>query len=124
MPKILLIDDDEQIRSALKLVLISSGYEVIEASNGSGVESIYQHHQPDLIITDLLMPEKEGLEVIMELRRINDQVKIIAMSGGGQWGLHSTLVAAEKLGAQQILTKPFTRERFLQAVRSVIEMTE
>lgn len=120
MPKILLIDDDDQLRAALKLVLTVSGYEVSEACNGNQIISIYQQLQPDLVITDLLMPEKEGLEVIMELRRRNKQVKIIAISGGGQWGMFNSLAAAEKLGAVETLAKPFTTEQFLQAVRAVI----
>lgn len=120
MPKILLIDDDEQLRTVLKLVLTSSGYEVSEACNGNEASKIYQQQRPDLVITDLLMPDKEGLEVIMELRRRDDEVKIIAISGGGRGSAVNYLDVAGKLGAQQTLAKPFTMEKLLRTVREVM----
>jgi DNA-binding response OmpR family regulator len=120
MPKILLIDDDDQLRTMLKLVLTSSGYEVSEACNGNEASRIYQQQYPDLVITDLLMPDKEGLELIMELRRNNKDIKIIAMSGGGRGGAVNYLEAAGKLGAQQTLAKPFSRQELLRAVRAVM----
>jgi DNA-binding response OmpR family regulator len=123
MPGILLIEDDDQLRTMLKLLLTSSGYEVWEAGDGKHVGEIYQQQHPDLVITDLVMPEKEGLEVIMDLRRCDRNVRIIAMSGGGRGksSAENYLLFAQKLGAQHTLIKPFSNEEFLSAVRLVLE---
>ena len=121
MASILLVEDDDQLRTMLKLLLISSGYEVGEASNGTRVCDMYQQQRFDLVITDLVMPEIEGLEVIMELRRRDQNVRIIAMSGGGQGGPEKYLRIAQKLGAKLILSKPFGNQEFLDAVRRVLD---
>jgi len=120
MQKILLIDDDEQLRTALKLLLMRSGYEVSEACNGEEADKIYQQYSPDLVITDVLMPERDGLEVILGFRRKNRNVKILAISGGGRGAEFGCLEIAEKLGAQRSLEKPFSSEQFLETVRSII----
>lgn len=119
MPSILLVEDDDQLRAMLKLLLTSSGYEVWETCTGKEVG--YMYHHPDLVITDLLMPEKDGLEVIMELRRKDSSVKIIAMSGGGQWSPECYLLLAQKLGARITLSKPFGSEELLRTVHSALE---
>lgn len=116
-PSILLVEDDDQVRMLLKLLLTSAGYEVREARNGKGIGDLYQQQQPDLVITDLVMPEKEGLEVIMELRRRDQNLRIIAMSGGGQGNAECYLPLAQKLGAQYAMAKPFDNEEFLAIVR-------
>jgi CheY-like chemotaxis protein len=121
MPKILLVEDVEQLRTMLKLLLTSSGYEVWEAPNGRRVCDMHQQQNFDLVITDLVMPDIEGLGVIMDLRRIDPNVPIIAMSGGGQGGGEEYLRIARKLGAQRTLSKPFENEQFLEAVRLALE---
>src|ERR1700749_2894690 len=121
MPGILLIEDDDQLRTLLKRLLTSSGYEVWEARDGQGVVRMYEEHQPDLVITDIVMPEKEGLEVIMELRRRDRKVKIITISGGGQINGEAYLMVARKLGVQHTLAKPFNNADFLEAVRRALE---
>jgi DNA-binding response OmpR family regulator len=122
---ILLVEDDDQLRVMLTTLLTSTGYEVWEAPNGRGVCDLYRQHDFDLVITDLVMPEIEGLGMITELQRINHNVRIIAMSGGGQGGRQAKaeeyLLLAEKLGAQLTLTKPFDNQEFLDAVRLVLE---
>jgi CheY-like chemotaxis protein len=109
------------IRTMLKLLLTNSGYEVWETANGTRVCDMYQQQHFDLIITDLVMPDLDGLEVIMELRRRDQNVRIIAMSGVGQGRAEEYLRLAQKLGAQLTLSKPFGNQEFLKAVRLVLE---
>ena len=117
MRTVLVVDDDEQLRGVVKLILLDSGYAVLEAANGGEVSALYDQHHPDLVITDLLMPDKEGLEVIMELNRSDHHARIIAMSGGGRINAESYLLLANKLGVRRTLTKPFTPDQLLEAVR-------
>jgi two-component system response regulator (stage 0 sporulation protein F) len=122
MATILLVEDDEQLRTMLKLLLAGSGYEVWETPNGTRVCDMYQQQRFDLIITDLVMPDLEGLEMIMELRRIDQKVRIIAMSGGGGQGrAEDYLRTAHKLGAKLTLSKPFSNKEFLEAVSLALE---
>ena len=120
MTTILIIDDDRHIRSILRHMLERAGYTVMEASNGhEGVQHV-RGALPDLIITDIFMPEKEGLETIRELRRLCPESKILAISGGGRTGALDFLGVAEKLGAQRTLRKPFLRQELLEAVRELV----
>ena len=121
MVSILLVEDDDELRTLLKLLLTSSGYEVREAPNGTRACAMYQRHRFDLVITDLVMPDIDGLEVIMELLRRDKSAKIIAISGGGQDRGKEYLRIAQKLGAQLTLSKPFSNEQFLEAVSLVLE---
>lgn len=120
MASILLVEDDEQLRPMLKLVLERVGHEVQEAGNGIEALEIYRRHPTDLVVTDLVMPDKEGLEIIMELRRTYPDVKIIAMSGGGRTGVQNYLELAKKLGADHILTKPFSNQEILDGIQMVV----
>jgi CheY-like chemotaxis protein len=83
MARILLIDDDEPVRTTLRLTLEHFGHTVIEARDGTEGLALFQHANADLVITDIVMPEKDGLEVLRELRRMHPSVKIIAISGPG-----------------------------------------
>jgi len=83
MERILIIDDESQIRSMLRLMLERAGYEVVEASDGIDGIRIYRQNPTDLIITDLIMPNKDGIGMIIDLKKEFPEVKIIAMSGGG-----------------------------------------
>jgi CheY-like chemotaxis protein len=80
----LLVEDDEAVRGILARTLVAAGYEVEEAANGEVALAAYRRQASDVVITDLVMPEKNGLEMIMEMRRLDPGVKIIAMSGGGR----------------------------------------
>jgi len=121
MPKrILVIDDEESVRQIVKEMLVLEGYEVITAPNGKAGLQSFRKQPTDLIITDIFMPEMEGLETIRELHREFPQVKIIAMSGGGESGMLSFLSYAERFGAVSTLRKPFSREELLKCVAELL----
>ena len=121
MARILIIDDDDQVRKMLRLSLNAAGFDVVEAQDGKAAMKLF-HQDPlvDLVITDLIMPEKEGIETIIELRRDFPKVPIIAISGGGLIDPNDYLVLAEKLGAQITLEKPFSRKDIIDAVNELI----
>jgi CheY-like chemotaxis protein len=117
----LLIDDDKSVRAVINAALSDAGYEVLEATDGKEGLKSYQNSPTDLVITDLVMPEKEGIETIIELLREFPNVKVIAISGGNRYGADSNLSVAKRLGAQRTLTKPFKIPELIQAVRGVLE---
>src|SRR5262245_1629923 len=119
-PLILVIDDEEPVRAVLRQMLEKEGYKVEEAPDGAVGMSLLQDHPIDLVITDLFMPEKEGIETMREVRKSFPQVKIIAMSGGGRMAKLDFLPMAESFGAQRTLAKPFERKELLEAVRAVL----
>src|ERR1700686_3266414 len=104
---ILVIDDDALVRQALTQVLNSRGYEVQCAPEGRQGLRAFQQRRPDLVISDIIMPEMEGIETIMELRILSRDCPIIAMSGGGRFGKADFLSVAKHLGATVTLSKPF-----------------
>ncbi len=120
MAHILIIDDELQIRLMLRKLFESEGYTVTEASDGIGGIKRYHENPADLIITDLIMPEKEGIETIRELKKKYPDVKIIAMSGGGKGNPDGYLNLAKKLGAIQTFEKPIRKEELLKAVNNLI----
>jgi CheY-like chemotaxis protein len=122
MQNILIIDDEPQIRSMLRLVLERAGYGVTEAPDG--VEGIrrYREKPADLILTDLIMPNKDGIGMIIELKKEFPDVKIIAMSGGGLNKPDGYLQGAKKLGAAFTLSKPIDRQELLKSVRHLLKM--
>ena len=120
MARILVIDDDDQIRTALEHVLQLEGHEVISAANGREGIKVFEERGADLIITDIIMPDKEGLETIMELKTRYPDAKIVAISGGGCIEPGSYLQLAAKMGASHTLIKPFEREDLLEAVRNLL----
>ena len=121
MVRILIIDDEDQPRRMLQQVLTRAGYEVIEARNGNEGLQYFRARPTDLIITDILMPEKEGLETIIDIRREFPEVKIIAISGGGHTGNLNFLEVAKRLGAQHTLQKPFELQEMLGAVSELLQ---
>ena len=120
MTRILVIDDDQQILQTLHQVLALEGHEVVDASNGKEGLERFREHGADVVITDIVMKEKEGLETIMELRKADPGVKIIAISGGGKIDPDAYLKMAKQFGAVRALPKPFGREELLEAVRSLL----
>ncbi len=121
MTKILVIDDDDFIRGILCNALKKSNFEVIEATNGNeGVEKALSQ-TPDVVVTDILMPDKEGIETIMEIKEANQDIKIIAMSGGGAIKNMSFLDMAKKVGAQHVLSKPFKPNDLFTAINDVMD---
>lgn len=121
MKKILVIDDDELVRNMVCNSLRKSGFTVCEAQNGYEGVNKAQSEMPDLVITDILMPDKEGIETILEIRAANKNTRIIAMSGGGSTHNMAFLDMAKKVGAQQVLSKPFKPTQLLEAVATVLK---
>ena len=118
---ILLVDDDNQFRTMLSEALTGEGYEVQEASDGLQAIKLYGSQPTDIVITDLVMPVKEGLETITEIKRLFSGVKIIAISGGGRGG-RDYLKMAKAFGAQRVLAKPFSHGEILEAITQVLEV--
>lgn len=119
MPHVLVIDDDEQLRGMLRAMLDRAGYEVSVAGDGRQGLKTLETKRVDVVITDIVMPDMEGLEVIMALRRKYSDMKIIAISGGGRNDPHGYLNVATALGANSTLTKPFSREELLSALKEL-----
>lgn len=119
-PLILLVDDEEPFRSVIKQILSKAGYDVMEAANG--VEAVHRFYEKpaDMIITDIIMPEMEGLETIIELKRAHPYVKLIVMSGGGWYGTDIDFDIAKKLGART-LDKPFALQELLDVVGELLD---
>ena len=120
METILIADDDLQIRTLLSQFFTNSGYETLVAANGLEAIRHYESGQPDLVITDILMPEKDGIETIMDLKKMDPAVKIIAISGGGACSAGNYLSLAEKLGAVAVFEKPFNLKELLLHIRAAL----
>lgn len=119
MARILVIDDEDQIRALLRRVLEKQGHEVLEAEHGAIALEVAEEGPLDLVITDIMMPEKDGLEVISALRRDTPDLKILAISGGGV--LRSkALHIANLLGAYGTLQKPFAIEALISKVNEAL----
>jgi len=111
--KVLIIDDDEVIRLTLGAILKKENCRVSEAGNGNAGIKLFRQERPDFVITDILMPDKEGLETISEIRAADAAVKIIAMSGGGSRRDMGFLKLAVRAGANGTIHKPFRPEEIL-----------
>jgi DNA-binding NtrC family response regulator len=114
--KILIIDDDDQMRRMIERILRLAGHYPLLAADGARGMDIFRKEQPEIVITDIIMPEQEGLGTIMMMRRECPGAKVIAMSGGGQVGDLDVLDAANKLGADEILSKPFESTDLLELI--------
>jgi CheY-like chemotaxis protein len=121
MKRIMVVDDDDLFRAMLNKLLHNAGYSVIVAESGIEALSRQQDDPVDLIITDIIMPDKEGIEIIMELRKKYPATKIIAMSGGGRINPKQYLELAQRLGARKTFAKPFKTTEMLAAVRDLLE---
>jgi len=119
MATILIIDDEEIIRVLLRSALEEAGYEVTEAANGREGLELYRHRPMDLVITDIVMPEMNGLDMLLELTREFLHTKVIAISGAE--GEKNVLDVAKLLGARQTFQKPFSMPHLLGAVRYELE---
>lgn len=130
MPSILIIDDEEDVRDALQMVLERAGHQVRVASNGNEGMQLQREEPADLVITDIIMPEKDGVRTIKEMRQEFPGSRIIAISGGGgvepvayKPGAITTtayLAAAKEVGADRVFTKPFDREDLIRAVTELL----
>ena len=119
--RVLIIDDDEQIRVLLRQMMEWAGYEVLVAENGRIAMQLHQRQPADLVITDLIMPEQEGLETISKLKKNNKNIKIIAISGGGRIGPEAYLPAARELGADRVFSKPFDVQEIVETVKELLQ---
>lgn len=120
MQKILIIEDDHHILLMMKKMLDNKDFEITLASNGKEGLEIFKKNTFDLVITDIIMPEKEGLETIREMKRARSHLKIIAMSGGGKISADNYLETAKIFGASKLLEKPFTRQQLVTAVEEIM----
>jgi DNA-binding response OmpR family regulator len=120
MQRILLVDDDTALRKLLRLNLTKMGYAVAEASNGKEALAMQLNDPAELVLTDLIMPEKEGLETIPELRKKYPDVKIIAMSGGGRGSAADYLKIAKMMGADRVMTKPFSYQELSDTIAQIM----
>ena len=120
MARILLIDDEAAVREVTRAMLERLGHAVVEAVDGSAGIQTLRGSGFDLVVTDLVMPGKEGLETIQEIRRDFPDVPVIAVSAGGYIGPHAYLAVARRFGAAASLTKPFTEEDLAGALKQVL----
>lgn len=120
MARILVIDDEDRIRGMLRKALEMEGHEVLEASQGDEALRLHRATPAELVITDIIMPQKDGVEVIMALRREAPGLKVIAMSGGGRFVRWEALQIAELLGAFATLRKPFELDVMIETVKRAL----
>jgi len=120
MGNLLVIDDEAQARRMLRIFLERLGHEVLDAEDGDAGLAIVRDNQVDLIITDIVMPNKEGLETITEIRRLQENVKIIAISGGGRFGNTDYLEIAERFGADKTFHKPLDLDNLEAAINELL----
>lgn len=119
MPSVLVVDDEDQIRQLIRETLEQAGYEVQEASDGKQGLERYRAKPADLVIMDILMPDQDGLESIMTLRREFPAARVIAITGGSDMiGILNFLDVAKMLGARRTLQKPFDMQTLLDAAHS------
>ena len=120
MKRILVIDDDVQVRQMLRQMLEREGYEVVDAPDGKEGIRLYRDEPADLIITDIIMPEKEGIGTIFELRRDFPDVKIIAISGGGRFVNKNDCLELCRTKGIPAFSKPFDRKELLEAIQKLL----
>ena len=120
MACILIVEDDRDLREMLRTTLIKRKYIVSEASNGKEALLRFKPSMTDLVITDLIMPDEDGLKVIMKIREIKPGIKIIAISGGGKAGPGNYLDLAKALGADEIFSKPFSINDLIKKIEILL----
>jgi DNA-binding response OmpR family regulator len=121
MARILVVDDSAVVRRVIREALEFEGHDVLVAEDGGEALDLFRGDPTDLVITDIVMPEKEGIETILELRELNSGVKILAMSGGGLFSPEVHLTPARMLGADETLSKPFTARELIETVERLLE---
>lgn len=119
-PKILLVDDDEVLRAVVKEALVSGGYDVESVADGPTALAAYIRTRPHLVLTDILMPGCDGLELIRKMRLHDPEARIIAMTGGGTADSSLYLTTAAEFGAFHVLQKPFSTKTLLTVIGDVV----
>lgn len=120
MKRILFVDDDREFRATQEEALKRANYEAVSVSNGKEALAMLEVADFDLLITDIIMPEMEGIELIREITKTRPALKVIAISGGGRGNPGDYLMIAQKLGVSEVLAKPYSREDLLSAVRNTL----
>jgi DNA-binding response OmpR family regulator len=120
MARILVIDDEASIGIMIKRMLEKAGHEVEVATNGNEGLKLVSIFKPNLLITDIVMPEKEGLEIIFDLRKRDPKLKIIAISGGGRFQYEGYLTSAKHLGANKVYQKPLDLKEFMKGISEML----
>ena len=120
MARILVIDDDDDVRAVLREILEPLGHDVLEAADGDAGIRLCREEPVDLVTTNIVMPEKDGLETIKELRHGFPDVRIVAISGYDKGDRLGYLSLAEEYGAQRTFTKPFRREDIVEAIQDLL----
>ena len=118
--KILLADDSITIQKVIELTFSDEDFDVVTVGNGRLALEKLADVRPDIVLCDIIMPEKDGIETIMDMKRLNPALRVIAISGGGRSEPEDYLHSARLLGADQTVKKPFTNEDILRAVRSLL----
>jgi CheY-like chemotaxis protein len=121
MPGILIVEDEKEVREMLRISLARRRYTILEAENGRDAIAHFKPSVTDLVITDLIMPEEDGLKVIMKLREVKPSIKIIAISGGGKAGPGSYLNLAKALGADAAYSKPFSLNDLMAKIDELLD---
>jgi DNA-binding response OmpR family regulator len=121
MPGVLIVEDDKELREMLKLSLSRRNFTVFEADNGKSAIAHFKPTITDLVVTDLIMPEEDGLKVVIKLRELKPTIKIIAISGGGKVGPVSYLNLAKALGADAIYSKPFSISDLITKIEQLLD---
>jgi DNA-binding response OmpR family regulator len=121
MTRILVIDDDEIVREAIGQVLEEAGYDVAYATDGRRGFGLFKKLRPDLVITDIIMPETEGIETMLEIKRQSPTVPVLVISDGARIVDLDFLESARKLGADDVLAKPFDDDELLARVRHCLK---
>ncbi|MFG1690708.1 response regulator [Gemmatimonadota bacterium] len=124
MASILVIDDDPSVREVLRKVLERAGHTVLDAKDGKQALRMFARNPTDVVISDMYMPEMNGIEFLIRVREAFPEARIIAMSGGGFLDQESVLAAASKLGAVGVLEKPFSPEECLEVVQTALDEDE
>jgi YesN/AraC family two-component response regulator len=120
MAKILVIDDELPIAVMIKRMLEKENHEVLTALNGKDGLDIANSFSPDIVVTDIVMPEKEGLELIFTLKKTKPEIRIVAISGGGRFNYEGYLTTARHLGADRTLVKPLDHKGFIAAINELL----
>lgn len=119
MARILVLDDEDHMREAVRLALERDGHEISEVADGATALSLFRDHPTDIVITDLVMPHKDGAEVIRDLRKLSDRVKIVALSGRGGICIRANLDRALMTGADRALMKPCDFDELRRTIREL-----
>jgi DNA-binding response OmpR family regulator len=123
-PRILIVDDDALLRRLITKVFNDIGFEVEVAADGAAAIEAFRRFRPSVVLLDIIMPGREGLETTVDMRAIDPAVPIIAMSGGGRIGPNEFLAVAEALGATATIAKPFNTGQIRDLVNSVLQSSE